>query len=381
MAGGLPMETTFGVQSRYDDIKVGLTNTVQRQFLSNTRTDLVREGSIGIYAQNIMHWTPWLRTIIGWRGDLYQASDASLFSPANSGNPGASISSPKFSTVLGPFARTELFVSGGYGFHSNDVRGVTITEDPTDPTTKLQASPFLVRTKGAEVGVRTKIILGLDSSISLFSLNQASELVFSGDAGTTEASRPSKRVGVEFTNKYRPLSWLGFDADIAATHARFVGFDQDKSDLFASLAGYPEAQIGNAPGNYIPGAPKLVMSAGVTLGEKIGWFGALRYRYLGPRPLTEDNSFRSPATGLVNGQLGYRFENGWRLQLDVLNLLNSKTDQISYAYGSFLKSDNLFNLCYAVASVPAAVCQNGVMDRVLHPVEPLAVRFTIAGAF
>ena len=75
---------------------------------------------------------------------------------------------------------------------------------------------------------------------------------------------------------------------------------------------------------------------------------------------------------------------GWRLQLDMVNLLNSKTDQISYAYGSFLKSDNLFNLCYpavGVSGVPAAVCQNGVMDRVLHPVEPLAVRITLAGAF
>jgi hypothetical protein len=384
MAGNLPIETTFGAQSRYDDIKVGLTNTLQRQFLSNARTDLVKEGSIGIYAQNIVHWTPWLRTIVGWRGDVFQASDTSLFSPANSGNPSANVSSPKFSMVLGPFERTEFYVSAGYGFHSNDVRGVTITEDPTDPTTKLQASPFLVRTKGAEIGVRTKIIPGLDSSISLFGLNQASELVFSGDAGTTEASRPSRRVGVEFTNKYRPISWLSLDADIAATHARFVGFDQEQQDLFDSLAGFPEAQIGNAPGNYIPGAPNLVMSTGITLGEKTGWFGALRYRYLGPRPLTEDNAFRSPATGLVNGQLGYRFENGWRLQLDMFNLLDSKTDQISYAYGSFLKSDNLFNLCYpavGVSGVPAAVCQNGVMDRVLHPVEPLAVRITLAGAF
>jgi hypothetical protein len=27
------------------------------------------------------------------------------------------------------------------------------------------------------------------------------------------------------------------------------------------------------------------------------------------------------------------------------------------------------------------VCQNGVMDYVLHPVEPLAIRLTLAGAF
>jgi outer membrane receptor protein involved in Fe transport len=277
-----------------------------------------------------------------------------------------------------------LFASAGYGFHSNDVRGVTITEDPTDPATKLSASPFLVRTKGAEVGVRTKIIAGLDSSFSLFRLDQASELVFSGDAGTTEASRPSRRVGVEWTNRYTPLSWLSFDMDVAATHARFLGFDQDQADLFAALAGYPQAQIGNAPGNFIPGAPNLVASAGVTLGEKTGWFGALRYRYLGPRPLTEDNAFRSPATGLLGGQFGYRFENGWRVQVDAYNLTDSRTDQISYAYGSFLKTDSLFALCFpatGTSALPKAVCDDGVMDRVLHPVEPLAVRLTVAGAF
>jgi len=60
-------------------------------------------------------------------------------------------------------------------------------------------------------------------------------------------------------------------------------------------------------------------SAGITLGEKTGWFAGLRYRYFGPRPLTEDGAFVSPATGLLNGRLGYRFDNGWRVQLDGFN--------------------------------------------------------------
>ena len=382
MTGGLPQETTVGFQTRYDDIKVALTNTVQRQFLSNTRTDLVKEFSVAMYTQQVTRWTNWFRTIVGVRGDIYQATDNSIFDAANSGKAAQAMLSPKFSAVFGPFAKTEFYLSAGYGFHSNDVRGVTITEDPTDPATKLQASPFLVRTKGAEVGVRTQVLPGLDSSVSLFMLNQESELVFSGDAGNTEASRASKRVGIEVTTKYRAKSWLVFDGEFAMTHARFVGFDQEQQDLYNSLAGFPEAQIGNAPGNYIPGAPNIVASGGITLGERTGWFGALRARYLGVRPLTEDNVFRSPPTFLLNGQVGYRFENGWRVQLDAYNLTNSKTDQISYAYGSLLKTDNLFALCYGGGPVPpAAVCQNGVMDRVLHPVEPLAVRVTVAGTF
>ena len=86
----------------------------------------------------------------------------------------------------------------------------------------------------------------------------------------------------------------------------------------------------------------------------------------------------------MNGRLGYRFDNSWRVQLDGFNLLNSRSDQITYAYGSLLKSDSLFATCFPASgapTAPAAVCQNGVMDRVLHLVEPLAVRVTVAGQF
>ena len=380
---GLPMETEIGVQNRYDDIRLDLNNAVQRQFLSPIRSDAVREGSVGVFAQNTFHWNDWLRTIVGWRGDFYQTSVNSFFTPANSGSANAFIGSPKFSAVLGPFAKTEFFINAGEGFHSNDARGVTITESPTDGAA-LQSSPLLVKTKGAEVGLKTKIIPKLESSISLFLLDSASEIIFLGDAGATEASRPSRRYGIEWTNDYRPLSWLSLEVDIAATHARFLGDDPDQAALYASLAGFPAAQIGNAPGNYIPGAPNVIATAGITLGEKTGWFGALRYRYFGPRPLTEDGVFVSPATGLLNGRLGYRFDNGWRVQLDGFNLLNSKSDQITYAYGSLLKSDSLFAMCFpssGIPTAPTAVCQTGVMDRVLHPVEPLAIRLTVAGQF
>jgi outer membrane receptor protein involved in Fe transport len=385
---GRLMETTFGIQTRYDDIDLALTDTLQRSFLSNVRSDKVQESSVGIYADNTVHWTDWFRTTMGWRGDYYVANVVSIFDANNSGNVSAGIGSPKFTMVLGPFNKTELFIGAGYGMHSNDARGATSTEEPVDrvqnptsPSTAVSASPLLVQTKGAETGVRTKIIPGFDSSLSLFILDQASEIVFNGDAGDTSASRPSRRYGVEWTNKYHPNSWLTLDGDLALSHARFVGYDTEQAELYASLAGYPQAQIGNAPGNYIPNAPAIVASAGITIGENTGWFETLRWRYLGASPLTEDNAFRSPPTSIFNGRIGYRFENGWRIQLDALNLLNTKANQITYAYGSLIKTDSLYNLCYPVQTAPTAVCQNGVMDYVLHPIEPLAIRLTLAGAF
>jgi opacity protein-like surface antigen/outer membrane receptor protein involved in Fe transport len=379
----LPTETLFGLQTRYDDIDDSLSKTFQRQLLSNTLIDRVQEGNVGIYAQNTMHWADWFKTTLGWRGDAFAASINSTLQPENSGKDQMMIGSPKFTAALGPFYKTVLFVGAGMGYHSNDARSTVITEVPADPTTPQGASPLLVRSRGGEVGIRTKAVPNLDSSVSFFYLRQNSELFFDGDTGETTAGLPSQRTGIEFTNDYRLKSWLHIDGDLALSRARFLGFDNGQYALYQSLAGFPQTQIGNAPGNFVFNAPWMVASAGITLGENTGWYSALRWRYISSRPLTEDGVFQSPPFNIINGSVGYRFDNGWHIELDGLNLLNSTTDQVTYAYGSLLYSDRLFTLCNpahgAPSPVPAAVCQTGVMDYVTHPVEPLAVRLALGG--
>jgi opacity protein-like surface antigen/outer membrane receptor protein involved in Fe transport len=374
-----PTETLLGMQTRYDDIGVSLGNTTQRLFLSNTLVDHVGEGNVGIYAQNTTRWTDWFRTTVGWRGDYFWTSVNSILQPANSGNAQAAIGSPKFTMTFGPFYKTELFLAAGMGYHSNDARGVTSTQVAGDPATPQDSTPFLVRSRGAEIGVRTKAIPNLDSSISLFYLHQGSELVFEGDTGTTSPGPPSTRTGIEITNNYRLVSWMSVDADLALSRARFDGFDTAQEQLFESLAGFPQSQIGNAPGNFIAEAPWMVASAGVSLGEKTGWFGALRWRYISSRPLTEDGVFQSPPVNIFNADVGYRFANGWRVQIDALNLLNSTTYNASYAYGALLTTDALFAKCFPTPKIPLAVCQNGFMDYSIHPIEPMAFRLTLAG--
>ena len=76
---GMPVETTFGIQTRYDDIKLGLTDTYERAFLANVRSDNVGEGSVGVYAENTVHWTNWLRSTLGYRADYFEASVDSIY--------------------------------------------------------------------------------------------------------------------------------------------------------------------------------------------------------------------------------------------------------------------------------------------------------------
>lgn len=203
---GVPTEHEIGVQTRFDAINLLLTNTQRRQFLSTIRQDYVKEGSIGVFAQQTAHWSDWCKTIIGIRGDFYAASVNAVDQPLNSGNPVAFVPGPKGSIIFGPFAETEFYANIGQGFHSNDVRGVTIKVQPTNPINRLEPATFLVPTQGAEIGIRTKAIEGLNSAVALFGLDAASENIFSGDAGNTQPSRPTRRIRVEWTNDYRPVS-------------------------------------------------------------------------------------------------------------------------------------------------------------------------------
>jgi len=334
---GFDAEGTVGLQLRYDIIDLGLYNTVMRVPVSTIRTDHVNETSAGLYAEEKVTWTNWLRSTVGLRGDLYWATDDSSL-PGGSAQTTSFLPQPKMGIVFGPFDKTEYYLNAGIGFHSNDARGLAV------------GAPLLVQSRGAEVGVRTQAIRGLDSSVAIFVLDFDSELVFDGDSGDTEPSRPSRRIGIEFANRYRPVTWAMLDADFAYTYARF----QDTSN-----------SMGNPTGNLIPEAPAVVASAGITLGEEFGWFGALRWRYFGARPLIEDGSVWSGSTSLFDLRAGYTFQNGLKLNLDVLNLLNTQADQIDYYYTSRLPGEPLA----------------GVNDVHFHPAEPLALRFTVSKAF
>jgi outer membrane receptor protein involved in Fe transport len=338
---GKSSDTTIGLQFESDNIHNGLFSTAARQRLSTTREDHIVESSVGLYAENTTRWTDWFRTVAGLRADSYRFKVASD-NPANSGTARDSIASPKLGFVFGPWAKTEYYFNVGSGFHSNDARGTTITVDPKSGAAADKVPP-LVRSKGIEAGVRTEFIKGLQSAFSVYRLDFASELIFSGDAGATEASRPSRRVGFEFSNYYKPLDWLTVDADLSFARARFKSFD--------------------AVGDRIPGAVEGVASVAVAV-DKGPYFGALQLRYFGPRPLIEDNSVRSKSTATVNGRVGYRINKTTSVELEGFNLTNRKDSAIDYFYASRLRNE----------AAP-------VDDIHFHPIEPRSFRVNLTVNF
>lgn len=314
---GRESEFTAGVQFQNDSVSNALNSTVARQILSVTRADQFRERSVGLYAENKTRWSDTFRTVAGVRADNFNFK-VNSDNPLNSGATSASKASPKLNLIFGPFNQTEFYTSAGYGFHSNDARGTTSTVDPKTGLAVDKAPP-LVRSKGLELGVRTEAIAGLQSALSVYRLDFDSELTFAGDAGTTQAGRPSRRNGFEFSNYYKATRWLTVDADLAFAKARFKDFDP--------------------VGSRIPGSIEGVASIALSVDNLGPYFGSLQLRYFGPRPLIEDNSARSKSTATLNGRVGYKISPAVKVELEGFNLTNRSDSAIDYYYASQLKGE------------------------------------------
>ncbi len=352
--GDKSVENTLGTDLRRDDIKNGLFLTQNRNIWGTVRDDSIIQTSIALWGESQIQWSEKFRSVLGLRGDSYQF-DVTSNTSANSGNKSDAIISPKLALIFGPWDKTEYYLNAGSGFHSNDARGATTTvnTDPRpgtrpactgavgtctgDPLSSVQP---LVRAKGYEVGARSAWISGLQSTITLWRLDIDSELIFTGDAGTTEASRPSRRQGVEWANYWTPKEWLLVDGDVSLSGAHYTD--------------------ANSVGNRIPGAVEQVASVGVSLQEIDPWSAGIRVRYFGPRPLVEDNSVRSNSSTLVNLQAGYRVSKPVKISMEILNLFNRQVSDIDYYYASRLPGE----------AAP-------VNDIHTHPAEPRTLRVTL----
>src|SRR5690606_14700043 len=192
---------TIGAMVRHDDIgQVGLFHTVARQRLGTIRLDAVEQRSLGVYYSAETRWSDRVRTTLGVRADHYDFDVVSDLAE-NSGSASELMVAPKANLIYTVGADTELYVSAGKGFHSNDARGTTISVDPATGDPAERVSP-LVDSHQIEVGFRTFVERRLNLSAALWYLELDSELVFIGDAGNTEASRPSRRYGLELPLYY-----------------------------------------------------------------------------------------------------------------------------------------------------------------------------------
>lgn len=274
-AGPLPgsVATSLGASWRHDGVEGALWSVRNRERLSNCGAasnpcvgTIHRQDHLALHAQADWRAFTWLRFVAGLRYDALrfivsstrddgrlEATDPVLHAPLAT----AGQLSPKASVVISPDARASLFVNFGRGFHSNDARSAVQTS----------GAGALASALGYEVGVKWQALETLRLSAALWRLDLSSELVWSGDAGTTEPSFPSRREGLDVEWRWQALPWLFADADLMFSRGRF--------------------QSDRETGNAIALAPTLIVTGGLTARHPSGIHGSMRLRHIGDRPATE----------------------------------------------------------------------------------------------
>jgi outer membrane receptor protein involved in Fe transport len=390
---GIPTATTFGLQERYDDIFVDRRHTLHGSIILDycevpavpggiptlpppppdtppgassdggngqayaavggyCNADRVGLSDLGAYVENTTHWTGWLRTVLGFREEYFYAHDHSL-TTGFVGSASQTLPQFKGSIVFGPWLQSELYLSAGQGFHSNDVRGVFGTVGLEGLTPTAGPTPLLAPTTGEEVGLRTNIVPRLQVQFALFQEDFSSELAFDEDQGQDQPTAPSRRQGVEISAEYRPLPWIELNTDLSFTRARYQGSLSELENVF------------QLEGNFITNAPSFIGSAGVLIDHLGPWFGSLQWRALGPYPVVDGSQYpQDRGYSEFNLEAGYKVSRGLTLQLGVYNLLNTKANAAAFDYESRL----------APTSEPVTGLQ-------VHPLEPISARFTVTANF
>ena len=309
---GLPVRRTIGADLRYDDVsELNLFYTVSRNRIESLREDEAQQLSLGSFADLQFSLTDRLRASVGLRLDFYDF-EVDALRAQNSGSKNESLWQPKVNIAYGVNENLELYANYGEGFHSNDARAAINTIDPAtgNPSDTLD---ILVQGEGSELGFRYDTLEGFNFSLAWFELDLDSELVFVGDAGTTEPSDPSRRNGIELNSFWEFTEALVFD------------FTATKSD--GHFRGLPSGE------NSIPDAHDLVVAAGLTYHNPNGWTSSLRVRHFDDAALTEDESVKKDSSTLVHFGVSYAQES-WELGLDIINLLDQEDDDIAYWFES-----------------------------------------------
>jgi len=300
-------EYTAGVGVRYDDVNdVELSRTANRSKILerlafgnvdqiNSFGFLNTEFDFGDFKIN-----PALRL------DYFKFDYENFLSPTYDNRSESKVfASPKLNFVYSPNRELQLFLKTGIGFHSNDTR-VVVANSGED---------ILPAAYGADLGGVYKITDRLVATSALWTLFLDQEFVYVGDAGIVEPSGKSRRLGVDFGLRYEALDWLYFFGDINYTYARST-----------------EAPDGE---DYIPLAPDLTSTGGITFTNVGDFSGGLTYRFIKDRAANEDNSIIAEGYFVTDFNLNYTYKN-FVFGVIVENLFDTEWNETQFATESRL---------------------------------------------
>jgi outer membrane receptor protein involved in Fe transport len=346
---GLDNDLSVGTQERYDFLILQRMPTEDRVSIPLSgdpegamSNDQLRLESDALYAQATTHWSKWFRSVVGLRGDYQRGIDVGTFY----GTASKALFEPKASLIFKPAETTEFYVSGGRGFHSDDLRGVNEARNTNTP-----GAPLIAEQTGEEVGMRQEMLdRKVSLTLALFNLDAQSETTYDPDVGEDSAGPGSRRYGYEINLTYQALRWLELYGSLSQDHARYTSpYDDGTGHV----------------GYYLPNAPFATGSFTAYIKDLGPWSGSLALRYLGAFPLSSDDEVQGHGYHEWNADVRYAFGSTWGVALGVYNILNTHANAMEYWYVDRLRAE------------PAA----GVADVHIHPLEPISARLTLSKKF
>ena len=377
-AMGVETDWKVGLHGRFDYNDLSRVPSADRIALTPTQlaaadypadfseADKVHLGSAAGYIEITSHWTDSFRTVLGLREDYMYGID----SGTHYGSTAAPFVQPKLSLIYRFDDTTEFYLSGGRGFHSDDLRGVDQAR-----IDNVYGAPLIAGQTGEEIGMRKSLLDNrISATVAVFNLLEDSQITYDPDVGQDSAGPGSRRTGFEINITYQVTRWLELYASYSGDRARYTSPLDDGTGHI---------------GEYLPNAPFATGSFNAYVKNLGRWSGGIAFRYLGGYPLTSgpcaDAAVKVDFPGLStcaqaptakgevfgsgygewSAEVHYDLGSGWSLGLAGFNLLNSKADSMQYYYIDRLSGEPAY----------------GAADVHFHPLEPISGRLTISRIF
>lgn len=296
----LPTETNVGVQVRTDDIRdLELSRTKDRILTTEQmKFGNVLESNYSTYWQQKFYLNDKWDIAPSIRADYFENSYQDKLSNETT-KANYKTLSPKLQINYNASDKSKFYLYLGKGFHSNDSR-VVVT-----PESRRSTTPGL----GADLGTVLKIGNKLLLQTAAWYLWLQDEFVYVGDEAIVEASGKTQRYGLDLSARYEIFKSLFADLDLSLANPRSIGIQKSES--------------------YLPLAPRIVSTGGLTYKKEKGLNGSVRYRFMGDRPANEDNSVVAKGYFIWDGVVNYTMKN-WVLGLSLQNLFNVKWKETQF---------------------------------------------------